>query len=68
MLLNEFLKEHRKVEERRATIAELKSTVAQQQKLFVEQDNQIAALVAGLRRVTARIETSGAQPQLVNAP
>ncbi len=68
MLLNEFLKEHRKVEEQRATIAELKSTVAQQQKRFVEQDNQIAALAAGLRRVTARIETSGAQPQLVNAP
>jgi hypothetical protein len=68
MLLNEFLKEHRKVEERRATIAELKSTVAQQQKRFVERDNQIAALAAGLRRVTARIETSGAQPQLVNAP
>jgi hypothetical protein len=31
MLLNEFLKEHRKMEEQQATIAELKSTVAQQQ-------------------------------------
>src|SRR5204863_8468069 len=31
MLLNEFLKEHRKVEEQEATISELKSTVAQQQ-------------------------------------
>ena len=59
---------NRKVEEQWATIAKLKSTVAQQQKRFVEQDNQIAALAAGLRRVTARIETSGAQPQLVNAP
>jgi hypothetical protein len=32
MLLNEFLKEHKKVEAQQATIAELKSTVAQQQK------------------------------------
>ena len=28
MLLNEFLKEHRKVEEQQATITELKSTVS----------------------------------------
>src|SRR3989475_2299339 len=32
MLLNEFLKAHRKVEEQEATITQLKSTVAQQQK------------------------------------
>ena len=32
MLLNEFLKEHKRVEEQQATITELKSTVAQQQK------------------------------------
>jgi hypothetical protein len=32
MLLNEFLKEHKRVEAQQATIAELKSTVAQQQK------------------------------------
>ena len=32
MLLNEFLKEHKKVEEQQATIADLKSTVAQQKK------------------------------------
>jgi len=30
MLLNEFLKEHRKVQEKEATITELKSTVAHQ--------------------------------------
>ena len=32
MLLNEFLKEHRKVEEQEATIAELKSAIARQEK------------------------------------
>ena len=30
-MLNEFLKEHRKVDEQEATITELKSTVAKQQ-------------------------------------
>ena len=34
MLLNEFLKEHKKVEEQQASIAGLKSTVAQQKKDF----------------------------------
>ena len=32
MLLNEFLKEHQKVQEQQASIADLKSTVALQQK------------------------------------
>jgi hypothetical protein len=54
MLLNEFLKEHRKVEKQEhemqaqeTTIVELKSTVAQQQK-------QIEALTAGLQKVSAQ--------------
>jgi hypothetical protein len=34
MLLNEFLKEHRKVEEQQATITQLESAVAQQEKNF----------------------------------
>jgi hypothetical protein len=34
MLLNEFLKEHRTVVEQQSTIAELKTTVAQQQEEF----------------------------------
>ena len=32
MLLNEFLKEHKKVEEQQANIAELKSTIAKQER------------------------------------
>jgi hypothetical protein len=58
MLLNEFLKEHRKNEQQEATVAELKSTVAQQQK-------QIDALTAGLRKVSAQLEVSKAAPQTV---
>ena len=60
MLLNEFLKEHRKVAEQsskiqqqEATITELKSTVAQQQK--------------GLQAVTARLEQQASQIQKVSA-
>ena len=72
MLLNEFLKEHRKNEKQEATIAELKSTVAQQQKGFAaklaKQEEQIEALTAGLQRVSAQLEASKPAPQMVNNP
>ena len=72
MLLNEFLKEHRKVEEQQATITELKSTVAQQQKDFqataARQEKQIEALIAGLHKVSAQLEVSKPGPQVVNNP
>src|SRR6266536_3645360 len=48
MLLNEFLKEHKKVEAQQATIAELKSTVAQQEKgmeALMAQFNEQAAQI-----------------------
>ena len=55
MLLNEFLKEHRKVEK-------LEATVAQQQTSFqsrlAEQEMQIQALASGLQKVSTRIEMS----------
>jgi uncharacterized coiled-coil protein SlyX len=65
MLLNEFLKEHRKVEEQQATIAELKSTVAQQQKRFARQDGQIQALTSGIQRVGAQVEMSKPAARIV---
>jgi uncharacterized coiled-coil protein SlyX len=72
MLLNEFLKEHHKVEEQQATIGELKSTVAQQQKIFeskmAKQEEQIEALTAGLQKVSAQLEASKPAPQVVNNP
>jgi septal ring factor EnvC (AmiA/AmiB activator) len=70
MLLNEFLKEHKKVEEQQATIAELKSSVAQQQKGFqsrlAEQQKQIEALTAGLQKLSAQVEMSRPAPQVVD--
>jgi trimeric autotransporter adhesin len=55
MLLNEFLKEHRKVEEQRK---DFEAALAQQQK-------QIEALTAGLQKVSAQLEISKAAPQTV---
>jgi hypothetical protein len=73
MLLNEFLKEHQKVDEQGATIAQLKqdfqSTMTQQQKEFqsklAEQQKQIEALTAGLQKVNAQAEMSRPRPQMV---
>jgi uncharacterized coiled-coil protein SlyX len=66
MLLNEFLKEHRKVEAQEATITQLKATVAQQQRDFqatvTHQQKQIEALTAGLQKVSAQVEMSRPSP------
>jgi len=57
MLLNEFLKAHQKLEAQEATIAELKSTVAKQQK-------GMEALTAQVQKVSAQIEVNKPAPQL----
>ena len=61
MLLNEFLKEHRKNEEQGRDIQEQKATIALQQK-------QIDALTAGLQKVSTQLEASKPAPQVVNNP
>ena len=70
MLLNEFLKEHKKVEEQQASIVELKSTVARQKNDFqakvAHQQEQIEALTAGLQKVSARLEVTKTVPRVVN--
>ncbi len=58
MLLNEFLKEHRTMQEQKETIAQLKQDFAEQQK-------QIEALAAGLQRVSAQVEMSRPMSQMV---
>jgi hypothetical protein len=52
MLLNEFLKAHRKMEEQEATIA--------------KQQKQIEALTTGLQKVNAQIEMSRPVLQMVD--
>ena len=58
MLLNEFLKEHR-------TVQELKSTTAKQEATIAKQQKQIDALTAGLQKVSAQLEVSKSAPQTV---
>ena len=54
MLLNEFLKEHKTVQEQGATIARLQK--------------QIEALTAGLQKVSDQLDASKPAPQVVNNP
>jgi Chaperone of endosialidase len=56
MLLNEFLKEHKKVDEQQANIAELKSRVAQQQKGMEVLTAQLKQQATQIQKVSARIE------------
>ena len=66
MLLNEFLKAHRKMQEQEATITQLKSGAAKQEATAAHQQKQIEALTAGLQKVSAQLETSKPAPQVVN--
>jgi len=76
MLLNEFLKEHEKVDEQQASISELNTRlarqdaiIAQQQKSFqsqlAKQEKQMEALRSGLEKVSAQLELSKSRPQTV---
>ncbi len=58
MLLNEFLKEHKKVAKQQATIAKLKLAMAQQEKRFAQQEARIDAVTVDLQKVSAQIEMS----------
>jgi len=83
MLLNEFLKEHRKVEEQgatitrvnetvanqEATITELKSTVAQQQKGMEVLNANLKEQASQIQKVSAQVELKQRSPQMaVNSP
>ena len=69
MLLNEFLKEHRTVQDLKSTAAKQEATIAQQQKKFeakiAHQQQQIEALTAGLQKVSDQLELSKPAPRTV---
>ena len=76
MLLNEFLKAHRKLEEQactneqqEGTISELRSALAQQQKDFAcaiaQQQKEIKALNASLQKVSSQLELMKPAPRVV---
>jgi Chaperone of endosialidase len=58
MLLNEFLKEHTKVEQQRVTIAELKSTADRQQKEMEVLKAQLKKQTEQIPKVSTQVEIS----------
>ena len=72
MLLNEFLKEHRKVQEQEATINQLKSTVTKQDATIAQQQKGMQAVMerlneqaAQIQKVSAQLEFNKTVPQIV---
>ncbi len=72
MLLNEFLKEHKKVEKQEATITRLTNdfqTVSRQQGNEIQLlSAQLKEQAAQIQKVSAQLEASKAAPQTVNNP
>ncbi len=62
MLLNEFLKEYRTVQEQKAIVGQLKRDF---QSRLADQQKQIEALTEGLQKVSAQLEASKPAPQVV---
>jgi trimeric autotransporter adhesin len=65
MLLNEFQKEHKKVEEQQTSIADLKSTVALQRKEMQVLTAQLKEQAAQIQKVSAQLEASKPAPKVV---
>ena len=73
MLLNEFLKEHRKVEEQaremqeqKSIVSQLKSTVAAQQVIIAQQQKGMGVLTAQLKEQAVQIQKVSAQFEMSN--
>ncbi len=70
MLLNEFLKEHRKVEQQERKLQEQEATIAQLKKDFRATVSQLTAHLreqdSKIQKVSARLEVSKPAPQIVD--
>ena len=74
MLLNEFLKEHRRVQELQGTVAELKSSVANQEAIIARQQTGLEAVLTRLgeqasqiRKVSAQAAMSRSTPEIAES-
>ena len=67
MLLNEFLKEHRKVEEQGTTIGQLKVVVADQQKEMKALTASLKEQAAQIQKVSAQLTVDRPAPRVVSA-
>jgi hypothetical protein len=69
MLLNEFLKEHKTVQELKSTVQKQEAIMAREQRSFqsklAEQEKQIEALTLGLEKVSAKLEVSDRRSRTV---
>jgi hypothetical protein len=64
LLLNEFLKEHRKVEEQQGTIGQLKSNAANQEAMIGDLKKDMGVLTAQLKEQAAHIQNVSVQIEL----
>jgi hypothetical protein len=69
MLLNEFLKEHKTVQDLKSTVRKQEELIAEQQKSFeatlAQEEKQIEALKSGLEKMSAQLGVSKSPPQIV---
>jgi type II secretory pathway component PulJ len=69
MLLNEFLKEHQKVEDQDRRLQEQQAMIAQLRKDLqvteAQQQKKIEGLAASLQKVSAQLEVTKSAPQTV---
>lgn len=64
MLLNEFLKEHRKVQEQQTTIGQLKSNAAKQEATVSELKSDLQIVVARLKDQDSKIQRVSAEVEM----
>jgi len=64
MLLNEFLKEHKKIEEQQANIMQLRSKMAKQEAIIAQQQKGMEVLTAKLKEQAAQIQKVSAQVEI----
>jgi uncharacterized coiled-coil protein SlyX len=64
MLLNEFLKEHKKVEEQQLCITELNSRVGKQERIIAQQQQGMEALTAQIKQQASQIQKVSTQLEM----
>ena len=64
MLLNEFLKEHRKVQEQQTTIGQLKCNAAKQDATISELKSDLQIVVARLKDQDSKIQSVSAEVEM----
>ena len=65
MLLNEFLKEHKKVEEQHSRIEKQEAAITDLKSKLATQETQIQALTEGFQKVSAEIEVTAPRAKVI---